>query len=152
VGRTFTNPFSGERIEIISSTPEALVFNLFLPPGKSVPARHVHPHQEERFTVLDGELRVSLGQRTLHACAGDTITISHGTAHWFGNRGAMPATVRVEVSPALRMEELLATTHSLGRTRVADLVRLLLDFHQELSVPFIPQRIVTTLLAPFGRR
>ena len=50
------------------------------------------------------------------------------------------------------MEELLEATQSLSRTKVAALARLLLDFHQELAVPFVPQRIVTTLLAPFGRR
>jgi quercetin dioxygenase-like cupin family protein len=152
VGRTFTNLFSGERMEIISSTPDLLVFELFLPPGKSVPARHVHPQQEERFTVLEGELRFSIGRHTLSARTGDTVTVNRGAAHWFGNRGAIPAKVRVEVQPALRMEELLETTQSLGRTKIADLARLLLDFHQERAVPFVPQRLVTTLLAPFRRR
>ena len=88
MGRIFTNPVSGERIEIISSTPDLLVFELFLPPGTSVPARHVHPQQQERFTVLEGELRFSIGRRTVNATVGDTITVKQGVAHWFGNRGS----------------------------------------------------------------
>jgi len=152
VGRTFNNPISGEQIEILSSTPDLLVFQLTLPPGKSVPARHVHPHQQERFTVLDGELRFSIGRRTVHATLGDTVIVQAGVAHWFGNRGRVPAKARVEVQPALRMEELLEYTQSLRTRSVSDLARLLLDFHQELAAPFLPQRLVTTMLAPFRRR
>ena len=152
MGRTFNNPISGEQIEILSSTPDLLVFQLTLPPGKSVPARHVHPHQQERFTVLDGELRFSIGRRTLSVHAGETVVVEEGVAHWFGNRGPTPATAHVEVQPALRMEELLETTQALRTRSVTDLARLLLDFHQELAAPILPQRLVTTMLAPFRRR
>ncbi|MBO0706281.1 MAG: hypothetical protein J2P39_13235, partial [Candidatus Dormibacteraeota bacterium] len=56
-GRVIENPVSGERIVIRRSGAETggalLAFDLFLPPGAHVPAGHVHPEQEERFTVLE---------------------------------------------------------------------------------------------------
>ncbi len=42
-----------------------------------------------------------------------------GTAHWFGSVGPDSAQARVEVRPALRMEELFESTEALGRARQA---------------------------------
>src|SRR5690348_8105757 len=60
-GRVIVNPISGERIIIRESGAQTngrlLVFDLYLPPGAHVPARHVHPVQEERFTVVSGLMR-----------------------------------------------------------------------------------------------
>ena len=57
-GRMFDNPISGERIVIresgVQNDGRLLAFDLFLPPGGHVPARHLHPLQEERFTVVAG--------------------------------------------------------------------------------------------------
>src|SRR5439155_2855543 len=50
--RVIDNPISGERIVIRESGEETggrrLSFDLYLPRGGHVPARHVHPLQEER--------------------------------------------------------------------------------------------------------
>ena len=57
-GRVIDNAVSGERIVIRKSGAQTggrvLAFDLFLPPGGHVPAGHVHPVQEERFTVVAG--------------------------------------------------------------------------------------------------
>src|SRR5919202_1072382 len=108
-GQVITNPISGERIVIRESAAQTggrlLAFDLFLPPGAHVPARHVHPVQKEQFTVIAGRMRFSLGRRTIVATPGDTVLVPAGTAHWFGNVGAGVAHARVEARPALRMEE-----------------------------------------------
>jgi quercetin dioxygenase-like cupin family protein len=166
VGREIVNPVSGERIVIRQSGAQTngqlLAFDLYLPPGAHVPASHEHPTQEERFTVVAGQMRFRLGRQTLLAQAGETITIPAGTAHWFGNAGATIAHAQVEVRPALRMAELFESTEALGLAtrgarlaRLAGLARVVLEFQHEVAVPHLPALLVKALLTPLawlGRR
>jgi len=59
--RVIDNALTGERIVIRQTAAQTggrmLAFDLFLPPGGHVPAGHVHPVQEERFTVTWTETR-----------------------------------------------------------------------------------------------
>jgi quercetin dioxygenase-like cupin family protein len=169
MSRVIDNPISGERIVIRTTAAESggrlLCFDLFLPPGGHVPARHVHPEQVERFTVVSGQLRFHIGRRTILASPGDTVAVPAGTPHWFGNSGTQLAQARVTVEPALRMEELLEATEAMARAgylpgtrlpRPWDLALVLLEFRRELAVPNIPAILVRTFLAPVawleGRR
>src|SRR4030081_3304155 len=108
-GQVIDNPITGERIVIRQSGADTdgrlLAFDLFLPPGGHVPATHAHPVQQERFTVVTGQLRFRVGQRTLLASPGETVVVEPGTAHWFGNAAAITTVARVEIRPALRMQE-----------------------------------------------
>ncbi len=151
--RVICNPATGERIVIRTSGAETrgalLAFDVYLPPGGHVPARHAHPNQEERFTVLDGELEFRVGRHTVTARRGDVIRVPPRTAHWFGNRSAAPACAAVEVRPALRMEALLFSSEQLGACderrplqRLARLARFLAEFEGELAVPLLPRRLV----------
>ena len=165
-GREIVNPVSGERIVIRQSGAQTngqlLAFDLFLPPGGHVPAGHAHPTQEERFTVVAGQMRFRLGRHSLLAQPGETITIPAGTAHWFGNAGATIAHAQVEVRPALRMAELFESTEALGYAtpgarfaRLAGLARVVLEFQREVAVPHVPAPLVKALLTPLawlGRR
>ncbi len=164
--RVIINPISGERIVIRESGAQTggdvLSFDLFLPPGAHVPARHVHPQQEEQFTVMAGQMRFRLGRfgrRTILAQAGDTVRVPTGTAHWFGNAGAGVAHARVEARPALRMEEMFATAAAMRPARYvpgarmprpSELALFLLEFQRELAVPEVPARLVRAVLAPLA--
>ena len=159
------NPISGKQIVIRTSGTETdgklLVFDLFLPPGTQVPSRHTHPLQEERFTILAGTMRFRLGWRSILATPSDTIMVPPGVAHWFGNAGPGMVHARVEVRPALRMEELFATaaTVETGADRsIRDWVRqlpafarLLLEFQREVAVPDIAAWLVRPILAVIAR-
>ena len=162
-GRVIENPISGERIIIRQSgaqtNGELLAFDLYLPPGGHVPAGHAHPIQQERFTVVAGTMRFRLGRRSFLARSGETITIPPGAAHWFGNVGKETAHARVEVRPALRMEQLFETTEAIGQAprsrggrlaRLADLALIVLEFQRELAVPHVPARLVKVALAPLA--
>lgn len=170
-GRVIDNPISGEHIVIRESGAETggqlLSFDLFLPPGAHVPARHVHPLQEERFTVVAGRMRFRLGRfgrRSILAYPGDTVVVPAGRAHWFGNAGAGVAHARVEARPALRMEEMFATAAAMPLARYvpgarmprpSDLALFLSDFQRELAVPDVPASLVRAFMAPLawlGRR
>lgn len=157
------NPVSGERIVIRRSGAETggelLAFDLFLPAGGRVPAGHVHPAQEERFTVVEGRMRFRLGHRTVLASPGDTVTVPRGTAHWFRNAGPGVAHARVEVRPAMRMQELFETSEAMGAEghlagtnlpRPTDLALFLLEFEHEVSVPYVPRALTRVLLAPLA--
>jgi quercetin dioxygenase-like cupin family protein len=153
--RVIENTRSGERIVLLQTAADTngqlLEFELLLGPGGRVPSGHVHPHQEERFTVLDGLMRFRLGGRAVMVKAGDSVTVRPGVAHAFANAGSGPARLRVEVRPALKMEVLLEAAAALSRERTGmplglprplDLALFLREFETEVAVPFLPPMMV----------
>jgi quercetin dioxygenase-like cupin family protein len=167
VMRVIENAVSGERIVIRRSARETdgalLSFDLYLPPGKHVPASHAHPGQEEVFTVITGAMHFRIGRRHLIARAGDTVRVPSGTSHWFGNRTMQTAHAYVEARPALRLEELFVANEAMecrtvaGRRvpHVTALAAALLDHQPEIRAPLIPAWLVRTILAVparLGRR
>jgi mannose-6-phosphate isomerase-like protein (cupin superfamily) len=145
------NPLSGERITILQAGDtggDVLVWELSLAPGGRVPSSHVHPGQEERFTVREGRMRFRIGWRRLVAEPGDTVVVPAGKSHHFANPGPLPARVEVRTSPALRMADLLETAAALARAqhaagrrmpRLADLVLFMRDFEAEVAAPIAPR-------------
>jgi quercetin dioxygenase-like cupin family protein len=163
LGRVIENRISGERIVVDQTSEQTggrlLSFDLYLPPGGHVPAWHVHPIQEERFTVVDGRMRFRLGRRTILAGPGDTVLVPSRRPHWFGNSGPGPAHARVEVRPALRTEELFQASGAIGSRwrlrgtrfpRPGDLAAVLLEFQGEVGVPGVPAGVLRALLSPLA--
>jgi quercetin dioxygenase-like cupin family protein len=75
-----------------------------------LPPEHLHPRQDERFTVLDGTVRtVIAGTERLYE-AGETFEVPAGTPHQMTGHG--PARVRWEVRPALRTAEFFERLHA----------------------------------------
>lgn len=64
VGVTFTNPVTGEEVEVLEvgedEEGERLRGRFTVRPGGCGPPRHVHPYIEEAFTVESGRLSVWL--------------------------------------------------------------------------------------------
>jgi mannose-6-phosphate isomerase-like protein (cupin superfamily) len=162
-GQTISNPVSGERITFRRTAAdtggEVLELDLELSADGHVPGVHVHPSQEERFEVVSGTMRFRMGMRSIVAGAGDVVTIPAGTVHKFANAGDGPAQARVEIRPALRMEDLLTTACRLaedGRTtrkgmpKPLDLALFTREFAAEVRAPFPPAGVVRALLAPLA--
>jgi len=160
-GQIIQNPVSGERIEFLRTSAdtdgELLELELELSPDGRVPGAHVHPEQEERFHVLEGTMKFRLGMRTIVAQAGDSVVVPAGRVHKFSNAGDGPARARVEVVPALDMEELLCTTAQLahegnvlrsGMPKPLHLALFVERFRREVRAPFPPAWMVRALLAP----
>ncbi len=59
-------------------------------------------------------MKFRLGRKKIIATAGDVVVVPAGSAHTFANAGDELAQVRVEVRPALKMEELFETTVALA--------------------------------------
>ena len=162
-GQTVENPVTGERFTFVetaaSSGGERLVFDFALKPDGAVPMSHVHPVQTERFEMLSGRMRFRVGRRTIVAEPGDVVTVEPGVAHSFANAGEGEARLRVEVQPALAMEEMFADVVSLaeaGRMNRRGMPRSLLDlallartYDEEAHAPVIGRRLQRAVLAPF---
>jgi len=162
-GQTIQNPVSGERITFLQTAAdtdgELLELELELSPDGHVPGAHVHPEQEERFHVLEGTMKFRLGMRTIVAEAGESVVVPAGRVHKFSNAGDGAARARVEVVPALDMEDLLETTAELahegnvtrtGMPKPLHLALFVRRFRREVRAPFPPAWVVQALMAPLA--
>jgi uncharacterized membrane protein YdfJ with MMPL/SSD domain/quercetin dioxygenase-like cupin family protein len=106
--RPFFNPATGEWIEYTTvaedSNGELVRFTWRSMPG-GVISEHVHPHQEERFTIVSGEAAFTLDGKPITATAGETIVVPPGVPHSEGNLGTVEITGVVELRPALHTKE-----------------------------------------------
>jgi len=168
-GQTLENPASGERISFrrtaADTNGELVAIDLELPAGRRVPGGlHSHPLQEERFEVVTGTMRFRIGRRRIVAGLGEVVVVPAGVRHDFANAGDEPALVRVEVRPALKMEQLFETAVRLaeqGRTMLGgipkprELALFMEEFEDEVQTALAPrwlQRLVLGPLAWLGRR
>jgi quercetin dioxygenase-like cupin family protein len=161
-GQTLENPVTGERFTFThtaaSTDGELLAFDFALRPGGGVPLPHVHPIQTERFEVTAGRMRFRVGLRTIVAGPGDVVEVAPGVVHSFANAGDEEARLRVEVRPALAMEEMFAEVVELARAgrmnrrglprNLRELARLARKYDQEAHAPFLGVRVQRFLLAP----
>lgn len=106
--REFFNPATGELITFID-TAETTSGELARFAWKSVPGgvitEHVHPRQEERFTITSGQARFTINGQARHARAGETLVVPAGVPHSEGNPGTENIEGIVELRPALRAKE-----------------------------------------------
>lgn len=166
-GDTIENPVTGERLifrkTAAETNGEAVVLECFVQPTGFVAATHVHPSQEERFEVLEGEVGFKIDGEKIVARPGDRINVPAGTSHRFWNAGETDAHFVCEVRPALQFEQLVETMYALaadGKTngkgmpnplRLAVIARHHFD---DVRLPFPPawmQRLGLALGAPLGR-
>jgi quercetin dioxygenase-like cupin family protein len=161
-GQTLENAVTGERFTFIETAAttngELLAFDFALRPGGAVPIPHVHPIQTERFEVVAGQMRFRVGLRTVLAGPGDVVEVAPGVMHSFANAGDEEARLRVEVRPALQMEDMFAEVVAMaqaGRMNRRGLPRNPLDlavlarrYDQEAHAPLMSVAVQRALLAP----
>lgn len=118
-GESTENPITKERFvwrQTASDTQGALLqFDLHLQPGAKVGAAHIHPHQEERFVVQSGRIRLMSGGQVQSLGVGDTAVVPPRTPHAWWNEGAEPAHAIVDLRPALHSETFFETFCGLAR-------------------------------------
>lgn len=163
-GDRLENPASGERITFRQTAAETngelVAIDLELAPGGRVPGGlHIHPLQEERFEVTQGTMRFRLGWKKIVAKRGDVVVVPPGVRHDFANAADEEARVRVEIRPALKMEQLFETAVALakdGRTtrsglpKPLDLALFAQEFEQEVQAAFPPRWVQRIALAPLA--
>ena len=166
-GHTIENPISGECITFTQTSAdtggELLAFHMTLSTDGHVPGAHVHPEQEERFEIVSGTMKFRMSGKKIVAGPGEVVVVPAGARHKFANGGDEEVQVRVEVRPALKMEELLESTVALakegktnrkGMPKPVHLALFVREYEREVRAPFPPPAVVNALMAPlaaFGR-
>lgn len=94
---------------------ENLIVDTWLEPGGGLPA-HLHPAQEERWSVLDGEVRLRLddARRVIRPQDGEMIVVPN-TKHALENTGDREAHLRCVVIPARGLQAFLEDSAAAAR-------------------------------------
>lgn len=113
------NPVTGERF-LFHSRPddpatEPLELDLWATPDMSPLAEHVHPRQDETFTVNVGTIEVSRkGVDSIYG-EGEEVTIKAGTPHTWTNTGDERLHLTVRFRPGLATEAFLRDLATLAQ-------------------------------------
>jgi mannose-6-phosphate isomerase-like protein (cupin superfamily) len=163
-GQTLVNPASGERITFRRTAAETdgelVAIDLELPASARVPGGlHIHPKQEERFEVVKGTMQFRMRRKRVVAGPGDVVVVPAGVPHDFANGGDETALVRVDIRPALKMEQLFETAVALaeqkrttrsGIPKPLDLALFTREFENEVQAAFPPRWFQRLALAPLA--
>ncbi len=107
--RPFTNPATGEQIEFTAaadgSGDDVVRFKWRSRPGGAI-TEHLHPHQEERFTIIAGEANFTVNGEDRVVRPGETIVVPVGVRHSETNRGSVQIEGVVELRPALHSRQM----------------------------------------------
>ena len=149
-GLTITDPTTGQTITFKQTSADTdgalLELETTYVEGGGRPPAHRHPTQDERFSVLEGQLHVRVGRERRTLGRGATIEIPAGTAHaMHGN-----ARVQWEVRPALHTEQFLEAVcdpHAPAAGRLAAAYR-----HREEFRLAGPAGILLRILGPLVAR
>ena len=90
-----------------TGSPERVVVEIAYRGDGVKPPMHLHPSQEERFEVLEGEINVLLDGEERVIRPGDTLTVPARTPHQMW--ATAPARQRWETRPALNTERFFET-------------------------------------------
>jgi mannose-6-phosphate isomerase-like protein (cupin superfamily) len=126
-GDVIVSRISGQEIRFVSVAPDLLVMESRLVGGVAPPP-HLHPSQDERFTVLEGTLTASLGDQERILEAGDVLEVPAGTPHQMSG----DARVRWETRPPLRTAEFFEALFALDAPE--DALRVLGEFAAEIRL------------------
>lgn len=105
-GDELLNPHTGQTLRFVAVDDDLLVMESSYRAGGAQAPPHLHPSQEERFEVLSGSVLTVVDGEQRILSVGDTVIIPAGTPHTFGGHPEHDGTVRWEVRPALRTDEL----------------------------------------------
>lgn len=100
-----TNRATGERIQFMQDESEVVRFAWRSEPGGEI-TEHVHPSQEERFSILAGEAHFLVDGVEHLVGAGETIVVAIGGRHSESNRGSVAVEGVVELRPALASRQM----------------------------------------------
>jgi quercetin dioxygenase-like cupin family protein len=147
-------------------TPDGddLVVDTWLEPGGALPP-HLHPRQDEYWSVVEGEVEVLVGKSKRLLRPGDgEVPVPPGTKHGLQNRSAQTVHARCRVIPALHLEEFLTDSAAAAQEglfmrggiprglRGARWGAHFLERHRDETVMTFPPRFVqSAMIAIFAR-
>ena len=102
-GKALPNPIGGRMVIKVHDEDTGGAYSIHdntIPPGSPGPRPHIHRNHEEAFYILEGELTVRVGARTITAPAGSFVMVPRGVVHQPSNAGTQPTRVLLIFSPA----------------------------------------------------
>tara|TARA_R110002126_G_scaffold291790_1_gene458429 strand:- start:10346 stop:10915 length:570 start_codon:yes stop_codon:yes gene_type:complete len=166
-GETIINARSGQKMTFTSTWLETngtqLSIDCVSPPSNTREKMHIHPHQENRFTIRSGELIFTIDGKLVRAVSGDVISIPKNIPHTFHNESDTDAHYIQDFFPALRIDSLFETFFVLaeqgklnknGSPNILRIALILLHFQKEIklsSPSWVPQKTLFKLLSPFAK-
>lgn len=118
VGTELINPKAGTKTVFTAtaaSTDGAFVeIEMTYPPNSAPPPLHLHPSQDETFTVLAGSMQGVSGDDDFTISVGDVLEVPRGTPHKMQATGD-GAVVRWRTAPALRTGEMFCALYEVAR-------------------------------------
>jgi Cupin domain len=113
-GDTIEAPNMGMRLTCRESIP-ALKVDLWMRADAAPIPMHVHPHQEERITVVRGSVRSRTGKVDRVLQPGDMVVSPPGEAHTVGPAADEEVEMLAELSPALGYGQFMERSFALDR-------------------------------------
>jgi quercetin dioxygenase-like cupin family protein len=118
VGLELVNPVAGTRIVFVataeSTDGDYVEVEATYPPNSTPPPRHLHPNQDEDFTVIAGTMNTTVSDTIRELGDGAQLHVPRGTPHVMG-AGADGAVMRWRTSPALRTGEMFCALWEVAR-------------------------------------
>jgi mannose-6-phosphate isomerase-like protein (cupin superfamily) len=103
--RAFSNSSTRESITFTEADHDLVRFSWRSLPGGSI-TEHLHPNQEERFSIIAGEAHFTVNGEQRVVGPGETIVVPAGVRHSESNPGSVAIEGIVELRPALRSKEM----------------------------------------------
>ena len=168
LGRSIEHPVTGESMTFLltgcDTNGELLRIDMRVRTGGFVSGEHIHPRQEERFRIDQGQITLRIRGQEQRYGAGEHVTIPPGTPHVWWNSGSDELRVLLEFRPAGRFAEFITTYFALARAgrvnkrgiptnplQLAVTFAAYQDDLQAMSPPIALQRILFAVVAPLGR-
>jgi quercetin dioxygenase-like cupin family protein len=120
VGDVLENPVTGERFTVLAVPRDQEDWGraeIMFPPGAKGPPRHVHERTQERISVVEGVLTVSLGGRRdrRELRQGEALELPPGVPHRFWNPSDAPVRLVGEARPGAQLGVALERLCQLAR-------------------------------------
>lgn len=142
-GKVLINPIGGRMVLKALDQQTGGAYSLHenvLPPGSPGPRPHIHHNHEEAFYVLEGELTMRVGTRTIKAPTGSFVVVPRGVVHQPANPGAQLTRVLLIFSPAGMERFFLDAAERRiplqGTTTDSAILEALADFSKKYSFEF----------------
>lgn len=93
-GKALTNPIGAPMAILARAEDTGGAYSLLWseqPTGAPPVPMHIHRKEEEAFYILEGELEIRVGGRTVRATAGSYVLVPRGVAQAFTNPGMQTA-------------------------------------------------------------
>ena len=137
-GDILENPATGERLTFLRTGAETngqlLEYDLEFTPRGFTARDHLHPHQEERHEVLDGQLGMVVAGRERRLGVGDVEVVPPAAPHRLFPLGDGRLRARFALRPARETEALLETLFNFAP---GDLNTNFLTTPDEVAVKYI---------------